>query len=233
MNDPYNEARERWTSASAAARAAAHRLHDALAEARAQYHATVRRLNQELAVVQRRGTADFRDYVLQEIELQAPGTLQIMRTADDEAEVARALDKVGYVRPDGRLSRFGRTLWKHARASAPPAEASPPSYGVAVPDFLADALTALGGPVVAVQLEGADSDDAESFAFYGVLRRGGDPCLVEFPQVRRWIRDDPAPIDAREEYALRASQGGAEGRCWLARARVRAVPDLAATLKPR
>ena len=94
--------------------------------------------------------------------------------------------------------------------------------GIVVPDFLAESLAALGGPIVAVQLEGADSDDAESFTFYGVLRREGDPCLVEFPPVRRWIRaaDDPAPIDAREEYALRASQGGAEGRCWFAQGRV-------------
>lgn len=92
--------------------------------------------------------------------------------------------------------------------------------GIVVPGFLAESLAALGGPVVAVQLEGADSDDAESFTFYGVLRREGDPCLVEFPQVRHWIRDDPAPIDAQVEYALRASQGGAEGRCWFARGRV-------------
>lgn len=92
--------------------------------------------------------------------------------------------------------------------------------GIVVPDFLVEPLAALGGPVVAVQLESADSDDAESFPFYGVLRRDGDPCLVEFPRVRRWIRDDPAPIDAREEYALRAEQGGAEGRCWFARGRV-------------
>jgi hypothetical protein len=95
----------------------------------------------------------------------------------------------------------------------------------AIPDFLTDPLTALGGPVVAVQLEGADSDDDERFTFYGVLLAGEDPCLVEFPRVRRWIRDaeDPAPIDAREEYALRAEQGGAEGRCWFARSRVRVL----------
>lgn len=94
-----------------------------------------------------------------------------------------------------------------------------------IPDFLTEPLAALGGPVVAVQLEGADSDDVESFAFFGVLRRPGDPCLVEFPRLRGCVRDadDPAPIDAREEYALRASQGGVRGRRWFAQARVREV----------
>ena len=94
---------------------------------------------------------------------------------------------------------------------------------IVAPDFLVESLAALGVPVVAVQLEGADSDDAERFTFFGVLRRPGDPCLVEFPRLRGCVRraDDPAPIDAQEEYALRASQGGAEGRCWFAQARVR------------
>ena len=92
-----------------------------------------------------------------------------------------------------------------------------------IPNFLIEPLTALGGPVVAVQLESADSDDDEHFTFYGVLRRPGDPCCVEFPHLSIRIAD-PTSMSAVEEYALRAEQGGAEGRCWFAWARVRPVP---------
>jgi hypothetical protein len=91
-----------------------------------------------------------------------------------------------------------------------------------IPDHLREALRALGGPVVAVDLDGSDADDA-SFTFYGVLRHLGDPCLVEFPRVRDRPAEDPVLVDAVEEYALRASQAGAEGRCWFARARVKVL----------
>ena len=96
---------------------------------------------------------------------------------------------------------------------------------IVAPDFLVESLAALGVPVVAVQLEGADSDDAERFTFFGVLRRDGDPCLVEFPKVSHCVRDagDPAPVDREEEYALRALQGGAAGRQWFARGRVQVL----------